>query len=224
MSTDPCERFRGIIAIEVVGHISGSERTALAAHTEGCTSCRDERRELLRLPDALGAADPDRFDDQELPFALRTAVLDRLAAEGRRQRRHTVRSRLLVGSAAAAAVAVIVAVTALVWPAGTTVKTVAMRGEPGVHAVVRLTAEPWGTAMELRESGQPPGQLLSVSTEAASGVWWQTGTYRTAGASVRVTMACALKLSEITRVWVRDSAGTILLRGSLHSYDGGPAA
>ncbi len=209
-----CEHFRGLIAMEVVGELSVRERVALSAHTEGCASCRDERHELTALSKVLGAADPDRFDDNELPFNLQTAVLDRLRAEQRRERR-AHRSRYVVGSAAAAAVVAIALTLSLGGSSGPVTKTVALKGLPTVHATARLTAEPWGTAMDLRESGQPPGEVLTVSVQTVSGSWWQTGTYQTEGSSVRVTMACALKMSKITSVWVRDSKGHIVMHGYL---------
>ena len=65
MTSDPCEDFRGLIAMEVVGQLSGSERVALSAHIEGCRSCRDERQDLLALAPVLGTADPDRIIDDE---------------------------------------------------------------------------------------------------------------------------------------------------------------
>jgi len=34
-------------------------------------------------------------------------------------------------------------------------------------------------------------------------------------------MACAVKLPDIATVWVRDRAGTVVLRGSVDAYDGG---
>jgi hypothetical protein len=211
---DPCEHFQGLIAMEVIGQLSVNERVALSAHTEGCTSCRDERQDLMMLSMVLGAADPDRFNEHELPFSLQTAVLDRLRAEERRERR-AHRSRSIVGLAAAA-VAVAVALTlSLAWPSGPKVTTVALVGSPTVHATARLTAEPWGTAMDLRESGQPSGEVLSVFVRTVSGSWWQTGTYKTAGSSVRVTMACALKMSNIKSVWIRQSSGQTVLHGYL---------
>jgi len=220
VTTDPCEHVRGLIAMEVVGRISEDERVAVTAHVEGCPACRDERRDLMALSTVLAAGDPDRFDEPELPSGLRTAVLDRLRAEGRRQR-HRRRTGYLVGAAAAAAVTAVALVATLAGPSGPVTRTVAMHGPPGVHASVRLTSEPWGTAMELRESGQPAGEVLSVSMRTASGTWWQTGTYRTVGASVRVTMACALKVPEISGVWVRDGTGKVVLHGTLAAYDGG---
>ncbi|HLM96198.1 MAG TPA: hypothetical protein VK283_07770 [Acidimicrobiales bacterium] len=218
MIPEPCEHFRGLVAMEVVGQLAVHERVALSAHTEGCSSCREERQELMMLSMVLGAADPDHFNDNELPFALQTAVLDRLRGEERAERR-AQRSRYVVGSVAAALVAATVLALTLAWPSGPVTKTVALHGLPEVHATARLTAEPWGTAMELHESGQPPGEVLTVSVRTVSGSWWQTGTYRTAGDSLRVTMACALKMSKITGVWVRNDTGRVVMHGYL--YDGG---
>jgi len=212
VTADPCEHFQGLIAMEVIGQLSNPERVALNAHTEGCPSCRDERQELMMLSTVLGTADPDRFNEHELPFRLETAVLDRLRAEERRERR-THRSRYIVGSAAAAVLVALVLVLTLAWPSGPMTTTVALVGLPKVHATARLSAESWGTALDLRESGQPPGEVLSVSVRTVSGVWWQMGTYRTVGSSVRVTMACALKMSKIQSVWIRESSGHTVMHG-----------
>ena len=212
--SDPCEHFRGLIAMEVVGQLSVPERTTLGAHVEGCASCRDERHDLMMLSMVLGTADPDRFTEHELPFALQSAVLERLRAEERRERR-THRSRYVVGSAAAAVLVAIAVVLTLAWPSGPMTTTVALVGPRTVHATARLTAEPWGTAMDLRESGQPSGEVLTVAVRTVSGSWWQTGTYRTEGTSVRVDMACALKMSKIKSVWVREASGQTVLHGYL---------
>jgi hypothetical protein len=198
--------------MEVVGQLSVHERVALSAHTEGCASCRDERQDLMMLSMVLGTADPDRFTEHELPFRLQTAVLDRLRAEERRERR-LHRSRYVLGSAAAAVVVAIVLVLTLAWPSGPMTTTVALVGLPKVHATARLTAEPWGTAMDLRESGQPSGEVLTVSIRTVSGSWWPMGTYRTVGSSVRVTMACWLKMSKIKSVWIRESSGRTVMHG-----------
>jgi len=214
MMSDPCEHFQGLVAMEVIGQISVNERVALTAHTEGCESCRDERHDLMMLSMVLGTADPDRFNDHELPFSLQTAVLDRLRAEERRERR-AHRSRYVVGSVAAAVVMALALTLSLAWPSGPSATTVALVGSPTVHATARLTAEPWGTAMDLRESGQPSGEVLSVFVRTVSGSWWQTGTYKTAGSSVRLTMACALKMSKIKSVWIRQASGHTVLRGYL---------
>jgi len=217
MTAEACEAARGLVALEVVGQLGEAERVALVAHIDGCPSCREERRDLLTLAAVLPAGDPAHLAEPEVPFSLRAAVLGRLRAEARRHRR-TRGTRLVLGAVAAVALAAVVLVLTLAGPSGPVTTTVALRGLPGVHATMRLTAEPWGTAMELRESGQRPGEVLSVATRTASGAWWPTGTYRTVGSSVRVTMACALKLDDITGVWIRDHAGAVVLHGMVQSY------
>ena len=211
---DPCEHFRGLIALEVVGQLSTDERVALSAHTEGCPTCRDERGDLMMLSMVLGAADPDRFNDRELPFTLQSTVLERLRAEERRERR-THRSRFVLGAAAAAVAAAVVLVVTLAGSTSPGTRTVALAGLAPVHATASLTPESWGTAVELRETGQPVGQVLSVAVRTPSGSWWQMGTYRTSSTTVHVTMACALTMSDIKGVWVRDPAGHIVLHGYL---------
>jgi hypothetical protein len=211
---DPCEHFRGLVAMEVVGQLSADERVALSAHTEGCPTCRDERGDLMMLSMVLGAADPDHFNDRELPFALQSTVLERLRAEERRERR-TQRARYVLGSAAAAVVAAVVLVVTLVGSTSPGTRTFALRGLPTVHATASLTPESWGTSLDLRESGQPVGTVLTVAVRTPSGSWWPMGTYRTSGTTVHVTMACALGLSDITGVWVRDHTGHVVLHGYL---------
>ena len=215
MTGDRCEHFRGLMAMEVVGQLTVEERVALTAHTDGCPACRGQRRELMTMASVLPVGDPAHFEEPELPFGLRTAVLDRLRSDAD-QERHRRRVRYLVGSAAAAVAAAVALTVALALPGGPaapTAQTVALWGTPGVLATVRLTPEPWGTAMVLRESGQPPGEMLSVAVRTTSGEWWATGTYGTVGMSVRVMMACALKLDDIRSVWVRDERGKVVLHG-----------
>ena len=58
-------------------------------------------------------------------------------------------------------------------------KTVALSGAHGVTASVSLVSESWGTRATPGESGQAPGQVLTVSMKTASGRWWVAGSYRT---------------------------------------------
>ena len=67
VTADPCEHFEGLIAMEVVGQLSDDERIALGAHTEGCTSCRDERHDLMMLSMVLDKADPEQLQRARAP-------------------------------------------------------------------------------------------------------------------------------------------------------------
>ncbi len=90
----------------------------------------------------------------------------------------------------------------------------ALRGGAGVTASARLTAEPWGTAIHLRETGQAGGQVLTVSMRTTTGSWWAAGTYRTVtGRTVQVELACGVPAAKISTIWVRDKAGRTVLKG-----------
>ena len=120
-----------------------------------------------------------------------------------------------IGAGVAAVAAAVVAVMALSASPAPPTRTVAMTGQPGVVASVSLTTQSWGTRATLRESGQTPGQILTVSMKSASGRWWVAGSYRTTGrpGPVQVQLSCAVPASQITAVWVSDQAGHTVLDG-----------
>jgi hypothetical protein len=214
MTPELCEHFRGLIAMEIVGQISDEERVALVAHVDGCAACREERHDLSVLPAVLVAGDPDHFGEHELPFRLQSAVLQQLRAEQRHERRAR-RTRTIALSGVAACVVAAALAVSLVLTAGNGAKQVALEGPPNVHAFVRLTPKPWGTQVDLQESGQKVGQIVTVAMHTTSGSWWSAGTYRTVGGTVHVTMGCALTITSITGVGVRSHTGRLLLYGDV---------
>ena len=214
MTSPLCEHWRGLLAIDVLGEPVGEARAGLDDHLAHCEACRHERDELARMTDALSLADPAHFEEHQMPPGLEEAVLTRLGADARAaRRRRRARAGLGgLGAAVAATAAVLAAVVLSAAPAPG--HTVALRGASGVVASVRLTAEPWGTAVHLTERGQAGGQVLWVSMRTTSGAWWPTGTYTTvAGRAVDVDMACALSSAKIAGVWVRDAQGRTVLQG-----------
>jgi hypothetical protein len=112
--------------------------------------------------------------------------------------------------AAAAAITAVVALGGASAPAS---RTTALTGQPGVVASIALTSQTWGTRGTLRESGQAPGQVLTVAMKSASGRWWVAGSYRTAARSgpLEVQLSCAVALSQVTDVWVTDQSGRVVL-------------
>lgn len=216
MSSPDCEHFRGLIALDAIDKATEAERLGLGAHLEGCRDCREDDRELKNLSTMLAVADLGRLEHEEMPAGLHESVLRRLHSEARSERRAR-RTRYVVGGVAAAAAVCVALALSLSGgtPSGSgTSRTLALTGERGVHASVQLTPEAWGTSVRVDESGQPGNQVLWVSMRTESGTWWATGTYRTvAGRAVQVELACALKLEDIRSVWIKDSAGHVLLHG-----------
>jgi hypothetical protein len=219
VTPESCEHWHGLLALEVVGQLEERDRLALSAHLDGCPGCRDQRADLIGLSKVLPAADPDYLGGHDVPFELQSAVFTRLRADARRD--HRVRgSRYVLGGVAAAVAAVAVVVglslsgsTGAPTP-GHTVALSAPRAGAGIKASARLTSEPWGTAIHLQETGQPGGEVLTVSMRSAGGSWWAAGTYRTVtGRTVRVELACGVPASEISSIWVRDKSGRTVLRG-----------
>jgi len=214
MTSPVCDHWRGMLAARVLGEPVGDLEAGLDDHLAHCEPCRHERDELDRMSAVLPLADPAHFQQHQMPPALEDAVLTRLAADARAARRRQ-RSRVglgALGAVAAVAAAAVVAITLTTTPPPS--RTVVLRGTGGVEASVRLTAEPWGTAVHLSEQGQAPGRVLWVSMRTTSGTWWPTGTYTTvAGHGVEVDMACALRSGQIASVWVRDAQGHTVLQG-----------
>ena len=214
MSGDGCGYWHGLLALEMVGQLEEADRLALSAHLDGCAACRDERDDLSALARVLPAADPAHLGGVAVPATLQTAVFERLGADARHTRRRRT-ATYLTGAVAAAAIAL-----ALVFGLSSSpghpgpARTVALKGQPGVRATARLTAEPWGTAIHLQEMGQAGGEVLTGSMRSTGGSWWAAGTYETVtGRTVQVELACGVPAAKIASIWVRDKAGRAVLRG-----------
>lgn len=129
-------------------------------------------------------------------------------------RRRLARRWVTLGAAAALGAAVVAAIFLNGSSPSPRSRTIALSGRPGVTASISLFGQAWGTRAVLRESGEPPGQLLTVSMRA-SGQWWVAGSYRTAAATRALTVqfSCAVPAREITNVWVTDPEGHTVLSG-----------
>jgi hypothetical protein len=209
---DRCEHWRGLLALEVVGQLSDADRPGLEAHLDGCPACRAERHDLAAVGAMLSSASPLRSAEPVVPPHLSDAVVTRLRADARIDRRRR-RQRLSVLSGAAAAVVMAAGVLAGLQPwAGSPGRTMALAGTPGVHATETLFPESWGTRLHLVETGQPGGQALTVEMRSRGGHWWDAGTYRTvAGRQVRADFACAVPAGDVYQVNVRDDQGHVVL-------------
>src|SRR5947209_13689941 len=117
MTSDPCRELRPALGAVALGNADEADRVALLAHLDGCPECRAELRELTSVAAALPLADPALVDGglTQPPTALGGRVLGRVAAErfARRMRR---RRRIGVVGAAATAIAAAIVAFALVVP------------------------------------------------------------------------------------------------------------
>ena len=214
MSGAECDRWHGLQAMHAIGRLDPDEESQLRAHIEGCPACRAEAAELAGMGAALGLVDFGHLHDgMEPAIPLESATWERVRWERQRRVRMSA-TRWAMAGMAAAAVAAIALVVVSVQSSPAPTRTVALRGTPGVQASVVLTSKAWGTQATFKESGQPAGQVWTVSMETSPGSWWVAGSYRTLGSGqVQVTLACAVPADQITHVWVSDGAGHTVLRG-----------
>jgi len=223
MSTGNCEHVRGQLALAAIDRLPDNEQFALQSHLDGCPECRGEFANLSGLGRALASAQPERVNQIEadqVPDSLRAAVLGSLETEVARQRR-TLRRNARVRIASIAAVLVLFVgggIAAAVTLPGShhtsNAPTFALTGPDGAHGTVQLTAESWGTSLELHATGGSAGEILTVSMRAYDGSWWVAGSYMALhGAEVEVPMSCAVPVAEIDGVRVTNAAGQQIMWG-----------
>ena len=218
MTSPSCFRWQGELAMHALGTLEPVLAVALQAHLDGCPGCRKQAAELAPLAGALTAASPFTFDETEagcVPSRLQESVLARLEQGARQERRRSRRRMGFVATAAAGIAAAAVAVVSVSSPPPTG-RIVTLHGSPGTAATITLVRSSSGTAVTLREHGQPVGRDFVVTMQSNSGAWWQAGSYHTASLTVRAQLTCAVEPYEITRVWVRDGTGATVLNGYVY--------
>lgn len=233
-----CAEWQGQLAMEAIGQAGEDESRELQEHLDDCPSCRQDAADLRSAAGALRYLDPmqiDRLERQPASLDLLTPFtgLAGIAGEwsdtdpgptrgpfsgtpiGRHASRRNRRRQLGIGAAAMAVAAATVVVVAFGSNPAPSSRLVALTGEHGVRASVSLTARSWGTGATLQESGQAPGQVLTVSMKSSSGRWWVAGSYRTGtrSGSLVVPLSCAIQSNQITDVWVSDQSGHTVLNG-----------
>lgn len=210
-----CEQARGQLALAAIGRLPDNEQLALQSHLDGCAECRSDLADLSGIESALRSAQPERVDDVEaVPDSLRVAVLGAVHTEVVRQRRST-RARvaavaavfvILVGGGIAAATSLGSQNHARNGPA------FALSGPDGAHGTVQLTAETWGTSVDVHAVGGTAGEVLTVSMRTADGSWWEAGTYKSdASHEVDVPMSCAVPAAQIDGIRITTSSGRQIL-------------
>jgi predicted anti-sigma-YlaC factor YlaD len=218
MTLGSCDQARGQLALAAIGRLPENEKLALEAHLEGCPACRIEYSDLSGLEKALSAADPDRLDQiVAVPGTLRSAVLGTLDTEASRHRR-AMRMRFATAAAVVllALGAGVIAIVSSGQKQPPATHTIALSGPGGAHATVELTAESWGTAVDLRAYEASAHGFLTVSMRADNGRWWVAGTYQAVtGSPVDVKMSCAVPSNQIDAIEVTNEAGQRVLG----SYD-----
>jgi hypothetical protein len=209
-----CVRWQGMLAMQAIALLPSDEEDDLDAHLTECDACRSDADELVGLDAAMRRADVHHIDDAPVELD-RAAIWEQIHFVRRHvARRRATRMSMALVLAAAAAVVVVAVIPHAVRPSTRTVTLVGAAGAADVRASVTLAGQTSGTKVIVDESGQPSGQVFTVSMETSPSSWWVAGSYRTDSSTgdAHVTLWCAASSSAITGVWINDQAGHTVLR------------
>lgn len=198
-----CEDVRLSLGAYVVGSLDGAERADVERHLDQCGACRDELSELAALPGLLARVDVAAFDPQP---PSPPELLDRLLAAAATERKRARRSRVLAAAAVVAVASAIAAATAAQVADGHRSSTPAVVAAPlrmtdpvtGVSAQITPQAKNWGTAVRVRLSGVPEGEICSLVVVSRTGQREVAATWKVSySGSVDVQGASAWSPSDI---------------------------
>jgi putative zinc finger protein len=173
MTADTCREWRELLGSYALGGLDDDERTAVAAHLEGCAECRAELAELAPMGELLMRADPDALDVVASPSSsLGRRISRRVKSERRAERRR----RLRFGLAGAGAVAALAAtLLVLLLPGGSSSpvpigKEVRFAHLPsGVRIAAHLEPQPYGSEIDVYVRGMRRDTRCVVFLRGANG-------------------------------------------------------
>ena len=210
MTPRPGEHVRPLLGAYVLGHLGDDDAAAVAAHLEGCPSCREE------------AADPERVGaPAEAPREMLDDVLARIQREREardRARRRTLGARVGTIAAAAALVLIVALIALRPWepsgPAGEVVALIASR--PGVLGEAVIHEDPESTWVELTTSGLSVGETYAVwLEETGSGERSPMGTFTSVDGDLYISLYSTLPRDRAASIGVSDPDGSVVMRGSI---------
>jgi anti-sigma-K factor RskA len=218
MATEACRDWRGDLAVEALGALEGPERTALLAHLDGCSDCRQALAELTSVADALDLADISRVGDGEPPSPpneLGDRILGRLQWERVAHRRRRRFGLGVAAGAVAAAAAVVVALALALGSGGASGSTVvAMHSsERGVSAQAVLYSQDTGTRVKLHTEGLDDHEFYWLWVTGSNGKRIAAGSFAASKPSETLTLSAALSRAATKRVWVTDEQNNVVLDG-----------
>jgi hypothetical protein len=235
MTITPCPLAHSDAAY-VLGALSPAERREFEQHLPGCAECSQSVRELAGIPGLLSRVDASVLEDPAEPAPVPDTLLPALLSEVRRTRR---RRTYVLGLAAAAAVAALVAVplgvsgvlshdnAPVASPPSASASApveVAMSpiGGAPVRASLGLSPVLWGTRLDLtctyepnpdQYSGLPHTATYVLVVRTRDGKSEQVGTWQAIdGRTMRLSAATAARRAQIASVEVQTTDGRPVLR------------
>ncbi len=208
MKTDGCREWREALGAYALGHLPADERAAVAAHLEGCASCRAEQEDLAALVHPMSLADPARFESAPVPppsLAGRVAAaigIERLRA----RRRRRLRFGLAFGGTAVAVAAAVLAIWVLPGEdAAGPEQHLTFAALPGKMKIsAKLIPNAFGTEIHMYVKGVSSGTLCRVYLRSRDGRLLSAGTFRYRwGDGSYPVLSSALDLSKTDAMEIR---------------------
>jgi hypothetical protein len=214
MKTESCREWRESLGAYALGQLTPRERAGLAAHLEGCPSCRAELQSLSGVAALLPHADPERFGPAPQPPAdLGKRVLAGFDAEMKARKQRRKRRRFgfaFAGGLAAAAAAILALVVLPSGGGGAPQQHVEFASlPPGVKIGATLEPHGYGTEIRMYVSGVRSGTLCRVFLTAPDGTKYPAGSFRYRwGEDSEAELSSALDLSRTAEIGVHAGGRT----------------
>jgi hypothetical protein len=218
MRTDDHRDWRLSLGAYALGDLPDDERTAVAAHLEGCEECRAELGSLQGVAALLPLADPARIEQPAArpPAELGARIEAQIAAEAAREGRAKRRRRFRLGVGGAVAVAAVAALLAIVvLPIGgesSPTQEVRFASLPkGVSIDAHLEPHSFGTEIHMYVRGISSGTLCRVFLRDADGRTFSAGSFRYRwGDDSEAELSSALDLSQAAAIGVHAGGRTFV--------------
>jgi len=209
-----CARARQELGVYVLGSIAPAQRAQADRHLAACPRCRAELAGLAGLPALLRKVPADEAHQLLLgntgPSGPPLHGLLSHVVRARRLRRWRLAAAAAVITASVAAASVLLALHADRPPAGQTpgrtITVAAADPATRARAVIRYTAEPWGTELEVQVTGVTVGTRCQLwvsgpgGHQAAAGSWTVPSGQRAAWVPASASFpAASVHAFEVTR-------------------------
>jgi anti-sigma factor RsiW len=206
MTAEGCRKWREWLGAYALEQLPGEERTALAAHLDGCAACRAELDSLSAVARLMPLADPERFATAPTPpTSLAGRVAATIAAERRSTRRRKARFGLAFAGATAAAAVLAIFVLGGGSGGGAPERHVTFASLPPQMKIgATLIPHAYGTEIHVYVKGARSGTLCRVFLRGADGERMPAGSFRYRwGDDSNAVLSSALDLSEAATIGVR---------------------
>lgn len=198
MNAGEHEQVHRDLGVYVLGALEPAERDHVERHLAECDTCRDELASLAAMPSLLARATAAVESGPELPPLK--PVIERVIRERRTSRR---RNRLFAGIATAAALALAVVVAAPMLTAPAAQRYVADAG----RVTASVEERDWGMAVRISTEGLARREGYVALAVAKDGHRTQVASWTATQGAATVEGACYLAPGDMSRLEIVAAPG-----------------